>query len=89
MVGGIPNLIKHGQTGFLVPPKNPDTLAEHILKIINMPQLQNEMGRRARDLVVKKFSWQVISEETLNIYSKLIELNGHKTGSLSLQTCLI
>ncbi|HDK16867.1 MAG TPA: glycosyltransferase, partial [Nitrospirae bacterium] len=48
-VGGIPEIVRHGETGFLVPPKEPDALADSIIKLIDDPAMAREMGEKGRE----------------------------------------
>ena len=47
-VGGIPEIIRDGVDGFLVPPDDPDALTEKILFLLENPDLRQQMGRDAR-----------------------------------------
>jgi glycosyltransferase involved in cell wall biosynthesis len=67
-VGGLPEAVEAGKSGFLVPPSTPDELAQAILKIINDPSLAQEMGIYAKYLSDTKFSWKSIAREILSIY---------------------
>ncbi len=50
-VGGIPDLIEHGRTGWLMPPGDVDTLTQIMFGIINQPKVLSEVGARARAAV--------------------------------------
>jgi glycosyltransferase involved in cell wall biosynthesis len=67
-VGGLPEAVEDGKSGFLVPPSAPDKLAQTILKLINDPNLAMEMGIYAKHLSNTKFSWESIAREVLSIY---------------------
>lgn len=47
-VGGIPELVKSGETGLLVEPEEPDALADAIVSLLSNPRQVEEMGLRAR-----------------------------------------
>ena len=47
-VGGIPEVVKDGETGYLVPPRQPERLAEAVIKLALDPGLRGEMGRAGR-----------------------------------------
>lgn len=55
-VGGIPEMIQEGLTGFLVPPGDPETLADRLLWLLTHPEEAEEMGKRARAFAEKFFS---------------------------------
>jgi glycosyltransferase involved in cell wall biosynthesis len=54
-VGGNPELVVDGETGYLVPPQQPAWMAERMLDLIRQPELARTMGRRARDRVEANF----------------------------------
>ena len=47
-MGGVPELVEDGVTGFLVPPKDPDALAGALQKLIADPELRRRMGEAGR-----------------------------------------
>jgi glycosyltransferase involved in cell wall biosynthesis len=51
-VGGIREIVHHGETGFLCEPENEKTLTDNILRLIDDTQLRSDMGCRAREHVV-------------------------------------
>ena len=54
-VGGIPEVIKDGETGYLVPPKDPLQLAARLVKLLRDPQTARRMGSAARARVEAEF----------------------------------
>lgn len=67
-IGGIPEVIIDGETGFLFEPSNHLDLAKKINKLINNELLCRKMGQRGRDLVESKFSWTKIVSQIKRIY---------------------
>lgn len=59
-VGGISELVAHGQTGLLVERNNPSALAEALLRLLDNPVLASAMGQAGRERVEQKFSWERI-----------------------------
>ena len=57
-VGGIPDIIRHGQTGLLCPQKDPEALARVILELLKDPERAEKLGRQGRELVEREFSWE-------------------------------
>lgn len=75
-VGGLPEVVKDGVTGFLVAPKDPAALADAITKLLNDDNKRREMGQAARGWVDEKFSDRVMVEKFDELYRKLIEARG-------------
>jgi glycosyltransferase involved in cell wall biosynthesis len=55
-VGGIPEMISDGETGYLVPPKDPQQLATRLVDLLSNPQTARRMGQAGRDRVETEFS---------------------------------
>ncbi len=77
-VGGLPEAVEDGRSGFLVPPESPEALAEKMAILIRDVNLAARMGRYARHLSETRFSWQVVAREILRIYDDL--LRGEEEG---------
>jgi glycosyltransferase involved in cell wall biosynthesis len=71
MVGGLPEVVENGKSGYLVPARSPEDLAEKILIIVKDRALADEMGKYARKLSVTRFDWNVIAKKMLDIYRGL------------------
>ncbi len=71
-VGGLPDVVEAGESGFLVDPGAPDQLAAAILKIIDDPALAEKMGRRARVLSETRFAWGPIAGNITAVYTELL-----------------
>jgi glycosyltransferase involved in cell wall biosynthesis len=72
-IGGIPDKVVEGETGFLVPPGNSAALAERIAWISNHRTESVAMGRRGASLAEDNFSWRKIATDTKELYCELIE----------------
>lgn len=72
-VGGFPEAVDDGQSGFLVEPEAPSELASAILKIINDPELIQKMGAYAKHLSETRFAWEPIARDMLKVYSGLVQ----------------
>ena len=75
-VGGIPEVIQNGKTGFLVPPRNPKKLADTILKLLENGDLRKQIGINERKHVRKYFDWNVIADNIEKIYFNLMNNGG-------------
>ena len=66
-VGGIPELMKDNETGFLVKKGNADELIEKLSLLINDKEKRKIMGDAGRKFVEDNFSWNKITKEFINI----------------------
>lgn len=72
-VPGCREAVVHGETGFLVPPRNVDKLTLAIQQLIEDSGLRRRMGQAGRIRAVKFFSVKRIVEQYLDLYSELLE----------------
>lgn len=72
-VGGIPHVIKDGYNGILVTPKDVNALTKAIIHILKNPDLTKKLGKNGRDLVTARYSWEMSTKKTLEIFKKTIE----------------
>lgn len=69
-VGGIPELMKEGETGFLVKRNHTDGLVEKLSLLLNDGTLRRTMGKTGRKFVEKHFSWKIIAKDFLESVKK-------------------
>jgi glycosyltransferase involved in cell wall biosynthesis/O-antigen/teichoic acid export membrane protein len=73
-VGGIPDVVEDGVEGYIVEPGDVEALADRLARLINDPELRQEMGRRARDKV-RPFNWDVVLPQLESEIRQAIEQN--------------
>jgi glycosyltransferase involved in cell wall biosynthesis len=71
-VGGIPDLVKHKETGLLVPPGNDQALAEAILQVLMDPARAREMGEKGKTGCYR-FSLQTMLDGLESLYHDLLK----------------
>ncbi|HET8578937.1 MAG TPA: glycosyltransferase family 4 protein [Methylomirabilota bacterium] len=69
---GIPELVVDGETGLLVPPRNPEALAQAILRMLENPTRAKAMARAGRKRVEAQFSTAVKIRRTEALYERLL-----------------
>ncbi|MDR0954018.1 MAG: glycosyltransferase [Rikenellaceae bacterium] len=69
-VGGIPEVVEEGVTGFLVPPRDPVALAERILALADDPALARRMGQQGRARVEALFTAERMVERYKQVYNE-------------------
>jgi len=86
-VGGIPEIVVEGETGYLVDydPEDPEAfttgLANRIDELLNNPTLTAKMGKVGRQRVLRHFGWPAIASQTVKLYDSLLSKNSTKTGA--------
>jgi alpha-maltose-1-phosphate synthase len=70
-VGGIPEVVVHGETGLLVPPGDEGALATAINTLVTDPARAAEFGTRGRKRAVAEFSWTSVAATTARLYASL------------------
>lgn len=71
-VGGLPEIIEDGETGFLVPPGDVAALRECIERLLADRALAAAMGARARDRVLADWTWARCAQRCLAAYRELV-----------------
>lgn len=69
LVGGVPDLIVHEQTGFLVKPNDIECFASLLLTLAHDPQKRKEMGEAGYTKIHEKYSHQRLMRDIENLYS--------------------
>jgi glycosyltransferase involved in cell wall biosynthesis len=75
-VGGTPEVVVDGETGILVPPSNPQALAEAITTLLHNPDLCHEMGRAGRARIERHFTIGETVRRTESLYETLLRERG-------------
>jgi D-inositol-3-phosphate glycosyltransferase len=70
-VGGLPYVVQDGETGLLVPDKDPAALAEALGRLLGEDALRTRLSRQARQ-VAQGYSWRAVADEHLALYDELL-----------------
>ncbi len=71
-VGGLVDLVRDGETGRLVEPRNPVALATAVIELLDDPALMAVMGARGRQIAVRDYSPDKMVEGTINVYTRVL-----------------
>jgi D-inositol-3-phosphate glycosyltransferase len=71
-VGGLAFTILDGQTGFLVPPQEPEALAQRLAFLLQKPELRDQLGQAARRRVEQEFTWALTARRFAALYQQLL-----------------
>ena len=72
-VGGIPEMIYDGKTGFLADEGNADQWVDKISLLVKNENTAKEMGKAARQLIIEKFNWDVLAKGFLATVTPIIK----------------
>jgi len=81
-VGGNTESIMDGQTGLLVPARDPAALSAAMLRLLDDPRLAAEMGKAGRERVLKYFTLEKMIENTHALYSSLLGAGARRSPSI-------
>ncbi|CAD6490153.1 MAG: D-inositol-3-phosphate glycosyltransferase [Candidatus Argoarchaeum ethanivorans] len=70
-IGGIPDAVKDGENGLLVPPMNSEVLADAIIYLMENEDVREKMGKNGRK-GAEGYSWENIAEKTEKVYKELV-----------------
>jgi glycosyltransferase involved in cell wall biosynthesis len=68
-IGGLPEIVRDGESGFLVPPGDVDALHERLSQVLYDPALARRLGENARQDVLERFTWARVAERCLDGYA--------------------
>jgi glycosyltransferase involved in cell wall biosynthesis len=72
-VGGIPEVIDDGKSGYLVAAGDASTLAQRVISLLDNDQQRQTMGRAARDRVRRDFSFSAMSQRYHDLFRNLVK----------------
>ncbi|MDI6709614.1 MAG: glycosyltransferase family 4 protein [Thermoanaerobacterales bacterium] len=75
-VGGLPEAVAEGETGLLVPPKDPDALCAALQFLLNAPGGMARMGAAGRERVFRMFTSERMVQKTLDVYRQILGTTG-------------
>lgn len=71
-VGGVPEVVKDGETGYLIKPNDPSLLAQTILRFTGNPALIEEMGQNGYNFIKENYSWEKSLDMMSDLYERMI-----------------
>lgn len=72
-VGGIKTTVVDGETGYLVPPNDPDALAERLAWLYRHPHLAQRLGWAGMRRAYQNFTWSNVATQLVNVYESVLE----------------
>ncbi len=72
-IDGMPEIIKDGENGYLIPPKDSRKLANSIIHLLQDKEKARRMGEAGRGMVGPAFEMEVMVERISDVYKELIQ----------------
>lgn len=77
-VGGNPEIVDDGESALLVPPDDPDALAQAVNRLLDDPQLAARLGQAAANRAHREFQPDTIVARTLDFYREVLHRHRHR-----------
>jgi len=82
-VGGLPEMVDHGETGYLVPPRDPQALADAVVPLLDDEQLRKRLGLNGARKINAECSPEIVGEQTRHVYRQaLLEFQSTKGADM-------
>ncbi|MBL7130576.1 MAG: glycosyltransferase family 4 protein [Candidatus Omnitrophica bacterium] len=69
--GGMPEIIRDGINGYVVPVKDFEALASRIIQLLNDDKLRDRFGHTGREMIEQNFTTRIVTRNTLNVYNNM------------------
>jgi glycosyltransferase involved in cell wall biosynthesis len=73
----LPEVLRHGETGFLVTSGDIDELRDRVAQLLGDRALAGRMGRRGREVMLEQFTWEACARRCLAAYEELLSPGAH------------
>jgi glycosyltransferase involved in cell wall biosynthesis len=70
-VGGIKSTVRHEETGYLVPPKNPEALANRLAELLGDPARLAQFSEQALERAEAYYTWRRVVDDIAEIYDDI------------------
>jgi len=80
-VGGVPDLVREGETGFMILPDDVEKYAEKIILLLKNDQLRKKLGSNARHFAEKHLNKQTILAQLETVYREILASTRKRSGS--------
>ncbi|MCK4912325.1 MAG: glycosyltransferase family 4 protein [Candidatus Omnitrophica bacterium] len=71
-MGGMPEIIKHGINGFVIPVRDFEAMAAKICQLLEDTKLRERFGYTGREMVESQYTKEKVTQETLGVYNKVL-----------------
>ena len=87
-VGGLPEMVEEGRTGYLVAPRDAADLAKALVRLLLDPTLRRQMGANAKEKIERECSPEAIARQTVEVYHRAVRGTARATKYLQNEPAL-
>ncbi len=73
-VGGVPDLVRPGITGYLAIPENAEDFCQGIMQLLEDDKAREEMSQNCREIAVEEYPLKLQAQKYVELYEKLLEI---------------
>lgn len=73
LVGGIPDVVEHGENGWLVPTDDPSAVLQAVKTLFNDPVMRQRLGKNGRQSILKQYTVQNMASSLISLYQKILQ----------------
>ncbi|MGB9586737.1 MAG: glycosyltransferase family 4 protein, partial [Armatimonadota bacterium] len=77
-VGGMPEAVRDGVNGILIPPRDPNAIADAVMKLLRDPELRCKMGAEGKRIAEGEFNVDTMVEGVLAVYRDVLKMDGKR-----------
>lgn len=70
---GMPYMVRHGESGYLVDPENVGEIARRLQKVLSNTSLADQMGKKGKEIALDRFHPDRVAQRTFEVYAELAE----------------
>ena len=78
-IGGIPEVVTDGETGFLSEIGDTEKMSEDVMKLLNDEEMRLTFGAKSRELAVSRYDTKIIIPQYIKFYEKILSAKRTKT----------
>jgi glycosyltransferase involved in cell wall biosynthesis len=79
-VGGVPDLVRHGITGYLAKPEDVEDFCNGIIQLLEDKEKSQQMKRNCRQIAVEEYSIELQAKRYIDLYSQILDKQRHSTN---------
>ena len=72
-VGGVPDMVRHEETGLLAPPEDATALGAAVTRVLDDHELRARLSRRCRQVAVEEYALDIQAQRYVEVYGDLLE----------------